>query len=166
MDVLFAAIGATLVAVLEIGLDRFITIGSAHPHPVLVLGVVWTIVVGIDSGIVWAFIGGVVLDVLTGRPFGASSIALLLAVGGAYVFSRSLFRLRALAPVIATPVLSLAYSLALFVLTSGARQAVAAGVNADVLIPGALYDTVLAVLLGPLAVSVHDRRLAEERLEW
>lgn len=166
MDVLFAAIGATLVAVLEIGLDRFIAIGSAHPHPVLVLGVVWTIVVGIDSGIVWAFIGGVVLDVLTGRPFGASSIALLLAVGGAYVFSRSLFRLRALAPVIATPVLSLAYSLALFVLTSGARQAVAAGVNADVLIPGALYDTVLAVLLGPLAVSVHDRRLAEERLEW
>jgi hypothetical protein len=29
-----------------------------------------------------------------------------------------------------------------------------------------VYDGVLALLIGPLAISIHDRRAVVERLEW
>jgi hypothetical protein len=28
------------------------------------------------------------------------------------------------------------------------------------------YDTVVAVLIGPLAIAVHDRYVEEERVDW
>jgi len=83
MSLLFAAIGATVTALVEVTLGQYIVVGDATPHPVLVGGVIWTIAAGIDRGITWAFVGGLVLDSLLGRPLGASSFALLVAVGGA-----------------------------------------------------------------------------------
>ena len=83
MSLLFAAIGATVAALVEATLVPYIAIGDAVPHPLLVGGVVWTIAAGIDRGITWAFVGGLVLDSLLGRPLGGSAFALLLAVGGA-----------------------------------------------------------------------------------
>jgi hypothetical protein len=35
-----------------------------------------------------------------------------------------------------------------------------------VLLPGVVYDTILAALIGPLAISIHDRRTESERLDW
>ena len=35
-----------------------------------------------------------------------------------------------------------------------------------VLIPGAVYDVMLAALIGPLAISIHDRRIETERMDW
>jgi len=36
----------------------------------------------------------------------------------------------------------------------------------SVLLPSVIYDTVLAALIGPLAVSIHDRRTETERIDW
>jgi hypothetical protein len=33
-------------------------------------------------------------------------------------------------------------------------------------LPGAIYDAVLAALIGPLTVAVHDRRMEQERVDW
>ena len=79
MSLLFAAIGATVAALLEASLVQYISVGDAAPHPVLLGGVIWAIVAGIDRGIAWAFVGGIVLDSLLGRPLGGSSFALLVA---------------------------------------------------------------------------------------
>jgi hypothetical protein len=35
-----------------------------------------------------------------------------------------------------------------------------------ILMPGVVYDTILAALIGPLAISIHDRRTETERLDW
>ena len=40
---------------------------SAQPHLVLVFGIVVTVAVGLEAGLVWAFVGGLVLDVLAQR---------------------------------------------------------------------------------------------------
>ena len=82
--------------------------------PVLVLGVIVTIAVGLESGLVWAFVGGLALDVLAQRPLGSTAFALLLCVGGASVLGRSLARLRPIVPIGAVFVLSLGYSMILF----------------------------------------------------
>lgn len=165
MSFLLAAIGATVTALLETTLAPHFTVGNANLHPVLVVGVIWTIAAGFERGLVWAFVGGLVLDILLGRPLGASAFALLIAVGGAAAIAQPFPRLRTLTPIVAVPILSLVNSVLIFVLVSGGPTP--GSVNPiGLFIPGALYDGLLGVILGPLAVSMHDRRAVVERLEW
>jgi rod shape-determining protein MreD len=166
MSLLFAAIGATITALAEVTLGPYIAVGDASPHPVLVGGVIWTIAAGIDRGITWAFVGGLVLDSLLGRPLGVSSFALLAAVGGAAFIAQPFPRLRLVAPVVAVPVLSLVNSLLILGLSAAARQGGTISDPITLLLPGALYDGILGMFLGPLVVVVHDRRSATERVDW
>ncbi|TMC64217.1 MAG: rod shape-determining protein MreD, partial [Chloroflexi bacterium] len=82
MRVLLPALVALGVAVLELSVAPRFSISDAHPHLVLVLGVIATIAIGGETGLVWAFVGGIALDVLTGRPLGATAFVLLVVLGG------------------------------------------------------------------------------------
>jgi rod shape-determining protein MreD len=167
MSLLLSAIGATVAAVLDASLSSsYLTVGNVGPHLVLVLGVIWSIAAGIERGIAWAFIGGLVLDALLGRPLGATAFALLVAVGGARLIAQPLVRLRLLAPIIAVPILSAAYSVLILVLTSSGHPSAGLGDPSSTVVPGAVYDGVLGLVLGPLVVSAHDRQLAVERVDW
>jgi rod shape-determining protein MreD len=166
MSLLFAAIGATVTALLESTLPQYLSVGNANLHPVLVIGVIWTIAAGFERGVVWAFVGGLVLDILLGRPLGASAFALLVAVGGATLIAQPLPRLRTLAPIVAVPVLSLVHSLLIFILTSSGLGSGAIADPISLFVPAAVYDGVLGLLLGPLVVSIHDRRAVVERVDW
>lgn len=168
MIMLLAAVGSTAAALIELSLTPHLGVEGAHPHPVLVLGVLWTIVLGAESGFAWAFIGGVILDVLAERPLGSTAFALLVAVGGASVLARSMSRMRPLAPIVAVPIFSLLYSLVQFAIVGALGSPIPLG-NQDpiaILLPGVGYDTALAVLIGPLAVAVKDRYTPEERVDW
>jgi rod shape-determining protein MreD len=166
MSLLFAAIGATVAALLEASLTTtYLTVGHANLHPVLVLAVIWTIAAGFERGVVVAFVGGLVLDILFSRPLGASAFALLVAVGGAVLILQGLTRLRTLAPIVAVPILSLVCSVLIYVLASAGQGGGVAN-PLGVFIPGALYDGVLGLVLGPLVVSIHDRRTQVERVDW
>lgn len=166
MSLLLSAIGATIVAVLDVTLGRYLTIGNAAPHLVLVLGVIWSIAAGIEGGVAWAFVGGIVLDSLLGRPLGASAFALLVAVGAARLIAQPLARLRLVVPVVAVPILSLAYSMLILVLGSTGQGAGTVSDPIGLFMPGVIYDTVLGVFLGPLIVNAHDRHLVVERVDW
>jgi rod shape-determining protein MreD len=167
MILLLSAIGATVVAVLDATLSaRYLTIGNATPHLLLVLGVIWSIAAGIERGVAWAFVGGLVLDALLGRPLGVSPFALLVCIGGARLIAQPMARLRLLAPVLAVPVLSLVYSMLILVLGSTGEGAGSVSDPLSLFLPGVAYDGVLAVLLGPLIVNTHDRQLTVERVDW
>jgi rod shape-determining protein MreD len=165
MSLLFAAIGAIVIALVEVTLAPYIKVGDVRPHPVLVGGVIWTIAAGIDRGITWAFVGGLVLDSLLGRPLGSSAFALLIAMGAAAVINQPFPRLRLVAPIVAVPVLSLLYSVLIAVLSSAQAGAVI-GDPVRLFLPGVIYDTILGMFLGPLVVTIHDRRAVTERLDW
>ena len=166
MSALLAAVGATVAALLEVAAIRYLEVGQAHPHPVLVFGVIWTVATGLEDGLAWAFVGGIALDVLTLRPLGSTAFALLLAIGATAVLARSLTRVRPLAPIIIVIAASIGYSLVLLILFNALVEPIAVEDPLSVLVPGALYDTVLAAVLGPLAVAVHDRRMDQERMDW
>ena len=167
MSLLFAAIGATITAVVEVTLGpSYIAVGSTSPHPVLVGGVIWTIAAGIDRGITWAFVGGLVLDSLIGRPLGVSAFALLVAVGGAALIAQPFPRLRLLAPIVAVPALSLVSSLVLLGLTAAARQTAISADPLALVLPGVIYDGILGLFIGPLSVVLHFRRAQTERVDW
>jgi len=155
------------MAVLDVTLSgRYLAIDNAAPHLVLVLGVVWTIAAGIEQGVVWAFVGGLVLDALLARPLGSTAFALLVAVGGARLIGQPFTRLRLVAPIVAVPVLSLVYSMLVLVLGSTGQGAGTVADPVGLLLPGVVYDFVLGFVLGPLIVSTHDRRLVVERVDW
>ena len=166
MSHLLAAVGATAAALVELSLVPYLCIGAAYPHPVLVFGVIWTIAIGIESGLTWAFVGGIALDSFADRPLGVSAFALLVSIGGASLVGRSFVRIRPLAPIIAVPILSLVYSMILFALLAAIRPPVTPADPVALLMPGAAYDAVLGLVFGPLVVSIRDRRMVEERVDW
>ena len=166
MSLLFAAIGATVTALVEATLGDYLKVAGVAPHPVLVGAVIWTITAGIDRGITWAFVGGLVLDSLLGRPLGVSAFALLVSVGGAGLIAQPFPRLRLVAPVVAVPILSLVNSVLIMSLTVAARPGADIPDPVSLLLPGVVYDGIIGMFVGPLAVMLHDRRAATERLEW
>ena len=166
MSLLLAAVGATAAALIELSVTPHLRVGDAYPHFVLVFAVIWTIVAGIEGGLVWAFLGGLALDVLAQRPLGSTAFALLLAVGGAAIIGHVFARLRPLAPVVAVGLFSVVYSMTLFVLLGSLVAPIPVDDPIAVLMPGVVYDGVLAALVGPLAVALHDRNVETERVDW
>jgi rod shape-determining protein MreD len=166
MTLLLAAVGAVVTALLELTVGPYLRIGDAQPNLVLVLGVVVTIAVGLDAGLVWAFVGGLALDVIAQRPLGSSAFALLLCVGGASVLARSFARLRPIVPIGAVFVLSIGYSMILFLAFGALGAPLPVADPISVVLPSAIYDAVLAAIIGPLVIAVHDRRMDQERVDW
>jgi rod shape-determining protein MreD len=166
MTMLLAAVGATVTALLELTVGPYMRIGTAQPHLVLVFGIVVTVAIGLEAGLVWAFVGGLVLDVLAQRPLGSTAFALLLCVGATAVMARFFVHLRPIVPILATLVLSLLYSMILFVAFNALRAPIPIAEPISLVVPGTVYDVVLAALIGPLAISIHDRRVDAERVDW
>ena len=166
MTLLLAAVGATVTALLELTVGPYLRVELTQPHLVLVLGVVVTVALGLEAGLAWGFLGGLVLDVLAQRPLGSTAFAMVLCVGGASVLGRITTRLRPAVPVVATFALSLVYSMSLFVTFNALRATIPVADPVSAILPGAIYDAILAGLVGPLAVAIHDRRADEERVDW
>jgi rod shape-determining protein MreD len=165
MSLLLAAIGATAAALFELTVVPYLRVGDAYPHPVLVFGVIWAIVAGIEGGLVWAFVGGLVLDVLAQRPLGSTAFALLIAIGGAWVLSAAFARARLVAPVVAVFLFSIVFSMTHFVLLGALGQPIRVDDPLASVMPGVLYNVALATLIGPLAVALRDRR-EQDRVDW
>lgn len=166
MTLLLVAVGAVVTALLELTVGPYLRIGDAQPHLVLVFGVVVTIAIGLDAGLVWAFVGGLALDVFAQRPLGSSAFALLLCLGGAAILARSFARLRPIVPIGAVFVLSIGYSMILFLAFGALNAPLPVADPLATILPGAVYDVVLAAIIGPLAIAIHDRRMQQERVDW
>jgi rod shape-determining protein MreD len=166
MTLLLAAVGAVVTALLELSVGPYLRIGDAQPNLVLVLAVVVTIAFGLETGLVWAFVGGLAIDVLAQRPLGSTSFALLLCVGGASLLARSFIRLRPIVPIGAVFILSIGYSMILFVAFSALGTPLPVADPLGAVLPSAIYDAVLAAIIGPLTIAVHDRRAEQERVDW
>jgi rod shape-determining protein MreD len=67
----------TLVGLIQNALLSRLSLFGSRPDLMLLVVLGWTIVRGANEGLVWAFIGGLVLDLLSGGPIGAYILALL-----------------------------------------------------------------------------------------
>ena len=166
MTLLLDAVGATLTALLELSVGPYLRVGTAQPHLVLVVGIVVTVALGLEAGLVWAFVGGLALDVLVPRPLGSTAFALLLCMGATAVLARYLVRFRLLVPILATLLLSLTFSMILLVAFNALRTPIKVEDPVALFLPSVVYNTILAAVIGPLAISIHDRRADTERMDW
>ncbi|MGZ8513650.1 MAG: rod shape-determining protein MreD [Candidatus Limnocylindrales bacterium] len=166
MTLLLAAVGATVTALLELTIGLYLQVGNAEPHLVLVVGIVVTLTLDLEAGLVWAFVGGLVLDVLAQRPLGSSAFALLLCLGAAALLGHWFIRLRQIVPIPAAFVLGLLYSMTLFFAFNALATPIPVADPLARVIPSAVYDLVVATLIGPLAISIHDRHADVDRIDW
>jgi rod shape-determining protein MreD len=166
MTLLLAAVGATVTALLELTVGPYLQVGNAEPHLVLVVGIVVTLTLDLEAGLVWAFVGGLVLDVLAQRPLGSSAFALLLCLGAAALLGHWFVRLRQIVPIPAAFVLGVLYSMTLFFAFNALAAPIPVADPLARVVPSAVYDLVVATLIGPLAISIHDRRADTDRIDW
>lgn len=54
-----------------------VSLWGARPDLMLLVVLVWAVVRGVDEGLMWGFVGGLVVDLLSGGPLGATPLALL-----------------------------------------------------------------------------------------
>ncbi len=165
MQYTIAAAIAVVAALVEFTVVPYLTIGDTVPHPVLVFGVIWAIAGGLEAGLTWAFVGGLALDILTQRPLGSSAFALLIAIGAGSLVGGLFGRVRILAPIVATAVASVVYSMLLLATVSALSTADLSGLTLEEVARSAVYDTVLAALFGPLVMAIVFRRRDAEWID-
>ena len=166
MQLTIAAALAVVAALAEFTVIPYLRIGTAVLQPVLVFGVVWAVVGRLEVGYVWAFVGGLALDVLGQRPLGSSAFSLLISISAGALLGSALQRIRIAAPVVATLVASLIYSMVLLNVTSLLTAAPLSDSATAGVLPSAVYGAIVAAVVGPLAVAIVMRRHDGERADW
>jgi rod shape-determining protein MreD len=166
MKLIIAAALAVVAALAEFTVVPYLKVGDAIPHLPLVFGVIWVIAGGLEAGLVWAFVGGIALDILGQRPLGSSAFALLVAIGIASLIGGALGRVKVIAPIPATAIASPVYSMLLIIATTALSSTVLSQAAMSTVVPSAVYDTVLAAIAGPLTVAIVLRRQGQERVDW
>ena len=73
----FAIPFLTLVALVEATVLPHLRVGNAQPDLTLLVVGAWSLRRGVEEGAAWAFIGGIVLDLLSAGPGTAMTLALL-----------------------------------------------------------------------------------------
>jgi rod shape-determining protein MreD len=84
-----------LIALAQTTLSPRLALMGVQPNLMLLSVLSWSLLRGEKQGMLWAFAGGMLLDVLSGAPFGASSLSLLLVsflsgLGATTIFRASL----------------------------------------------------------------------------
>ena len=65
------------MALIQTVLLSRVNLWGARPDMMLLFVLVWAVVRGVDEGLVWGFIGGLIIDLLSGGPLGATVLALV-----------------------------------------------------------------------------------------
>jgi rod shape-determining protein MreD len=156
MTILAAALVALAAAMFELSVGPHFGVAGAHPHLVLVLGIIATRTIGPRVGLTWAFVGGLAIDVLAGRPLGVTAFALIV-VSGAALLAPSAVRIWLPTAIALVPLCS-ALSAALLVAALGILGTPIATPDLGSLLAGMAYDTAVAIIVVPVVILAVDRR--------
>jgi len=166
MSLTIAAVGAVAAALFDTSIAPYLRIGGAQPDLVLVFAVIWTVVVGFEGGVIWAFVGGLLIDLLAPRPLGSTAFALLLTVGVAALLGRLMVRGRYARPIIAVFVCSLMFSTLYLLITRAFDGPFPMDDGIAAIVPTATLNTIFACFIAPIVVRLHERSAERERVDW
>ena len=80
MRVALAVVVPLVAALLQGSVVPFIAVAGARPNLVVLAAASWAVAMGPREAVWWAFLGGLVADLLSGGPVGALALASLLPV--------------------------------------------------------------------------------------
>ena len=173
-----------IVAILQSAAAPRLQVSGARPDLMLLSVVSWSLLAafrarefqyageppsllrGINDGVVWGFVGGIFLDLLSTAPFGLSALALMVAALVVGVFSARVSG----SGFILVPLMAVAGTLVFHVvflsgLALTGRPVFWDTAVARVILPSVVFNLVLIPLVYGLLSRV-SRRTSRERLEW
>jgi rod shape-determining protein MreD len=162
----FSALVAVIAAILETSVLAELPLAGATVDLVLVCAAVATLVLGIEDGLAIAFLGGLLVDMsIPDRPMGAATLAMLLALGLAFVAARTMGSGRRFISVglvlILTPVYHVLFT---GVMVLMANAALALDISAMLI--AAVLNALFAIPVAALFGTVERRFGAPERVDW
>jgi rod shape-determining protein MreD len=158
------------MAIIQTTVGPRLAIANVQPDLVLLVVLISTLLFGNREGILWAFAGGLWLDLLSGGPMGASSLALMVAALLAGVGHNRLFRSNLVVPSLATLLGTMGYSLTYLGILTGIRvfiQNDSLALTLDrlllpslerLVLPAMFYNTALMLLLTPFLNRMPEQR--------
>jgi rod shape-determining protein MreD len=157
---------AILVGVVHAGLAPVLIIGGVKPDLVLVAVVLVTTSFGFETGVTWAFVAGVVANLLIPEPLGSVPLALLAVAVIVAAGARVLGRLTWVYPVGAAFVGSIVADLVALGALSLVGGSLGTTVPMELIVPAAILNAaVTGLLLVPTRLLLH-RFGPEERPAW
>jgi rod shape-determining protein MreD len=82
---------------------------GVHPDLLLIVVTSWSLLRGAESGMLWALIAGVAMDIVSGAPFGMCTLPLLIVSFATGLSQRGIFRFDLVIPILVIPVATLIY---------------------------------------------------------
>jgi len=167
MSVLAPAVGAVLAAILESSVLTHLQMGGVRPDLVFAVGIAIAMTLGFESGMTWAFVGGVTLDLLLpGRALGSTALTLVVVTGAALVVARALWPPRLVVISGTTFFLTFFYQVMLLGVLALTVNVALSGLSLpDLLVIGLLNAVIAGISVA--AVRALDLRFGEpERLAW
>ncbi|MBN1221274.1 MAG: rod shape-determining protein MreD [Anaerolineae bacterium] len=138
-------------ALLQSTLLPYVEISGVHPDLVLVLVIGWVFLSGLEEGLRWALIGGLSVDFLSGAPFGVFTLTMLVVALVTGFFHGRTFGSSMVVPLGLIFPLSLLFNgLALLLLALLGRPIAWSNAFFDILLPTAIFNTMLMMLVFPL----------------
>jgi rod shape-determining protein MreD len=157
---------ALIAGVVHAGLAPVIEVAGVHPNLILVAVVLVASLLGFGQGVVWAFVGGLMANLLVLDPLGTLPLSLLLVAALVAGLQRVVGRLVWVFPVLACFAGSVLADLVKLGVYRLVDDPLRVGLPLDLIIPAAFLNAaILAVLLYPARV-VTMRLVPEEAPAW
>lgn len=161
----YAAVGAGVAALFEAIVASRFHVAGVQLQLVLVLAIVLTVAFRVESGMAWAFVGGLFMDLLMVRPLGSTVFGLLIVVGGTAVMAHYLPLGKLAVTIIAAFLMTVVY----LVLTGGLvgiLRPPAYPLHLTSLFWAALVNAAFAAIVVLLARGLRSRMQRRRRVIW
>jgi len=156
-----------ILVLLQTSLVNHVAIEGAIPGLVLLIVIDWGILRGPDQGMMWAFIGGLGIDLFSTWPFGTSTVALVIVASIVSLGGGTFIRTHALLPPAAVFLGTILYFLiAFFILESTQHTVDWIPALRDVVLPIAIYNAVLNLPVYWLVRRLESRVYPLPRANW
>ena len=138
-----------------------------RPDLVLLCVIIWAVLRGAREALHWAFVGGLLLDLLSGAPFGSGALAMVLVAFCSSVGEIGLFRSAYFLPVLTTFWGSVLYGFVfLFLMTTFQVHMDWVASLRYVIVPNALLNTACAPVMYWLLSKLERRTRRTVAIAW
>ncbi len=156
-----------LVALSQATVAGHFAIGGNTPGLVLIAVIDWGILRGTDEGMLWAFFGGLCLDIFSGWPIGTSTVALVIVASLVSLGEGTFMRTHALVPIATVFAATLLYyAIALFTLESTQQPVSWIAEFRMAILPVAIYNAAINIPGYWLMKRLESRVYPVSRAHW
>jgi rod shape-determining protein MreD len=155
-----------VVAILQSTIIPQLAVWGVFADLPVLLVVSWGLLRGPQEGIIWGFIAGVVVDLLSGAPFGAATLSLMMVGFLSGLGKNSVFSGHIVFPVVAMFLATLLYNICfLLIVWLSGQPVIWLDSVVRIILPSAVLNAALAPIVY-LPTRWANARFGQQEMEW